>query len=185
NEEKNNQKPEKQFRDGREDFKDSPYPSDKNSPKKLNQAKISNDKKELVNALKETQNTTQNSSDEDLKKQKEQIENRLGQVDQEKLRRIIKEELTELNNSQLKPEKVKNIHTEVLNKAGVITLEKLIAEVQQTIKLNNQKSIKSKVKKLKIFVENTANEYAQNAYQQKKEVVQKLLKKAKGIFNIS
>ncbi|CAI2193239.1 15162_t:CDS:2, partial [Funneliformis geosporum] len=180
NEEKNNQKPEKQFRDGREDFKDSPYPSDKNSPKKekvevkeklkkLNQAKISNDKKELVNALKETQNTTQNSSDEDLKKQKEQIENRLGQVDQEKLRRIIKEELTELNNSQLKPEKVKNIHTEVLNKAGVITLEKLIAEVQQTIKLNNQKSIKSKVKKLKIFVENTANEYAQNAYQQKKE----------------
>ncbi|CAI2184471.1 8354_t:CDS:2 [Funneliformis geosporum] len=134
--------------------------------KKLNQAKISNNKKELVNALKKTQNTTQNSS-----------ENKLGQVDQEELRRIIKEEL--------KPEEVKNICTEVLNEAGVITLEKLIVEVQQAIKLNNQKSIKSKVKKLKIFVKNTADEYAQNAYQQKKEVVQKLLKKAKGISNTS
>ncbi|CAG8749690.1 13703_t:CDS:1, partial [Ambispora leptoticha] len=155
--------------------------------------------KEIANALNEANETVKNSADPELKKQKDQAEDNLGKIDPERLRNLIKTEvvnelqkfgikagdlssesqqkLDELNNN-IKPEEAKQIRKETLNDAGVKALNKLISEVEQAIKSGDQKKIKSKYKELQEFTQNNS-ECTQNAYSQKKDIVNELLEKAK------
>ena len=168
---------------------------------KLNEVKDSGKKEDLVNALNETRNTAKSSSDQDLKKEREEVEKRLGEVDKEELRKIIKAEVEEelkkfgirsgdlspenkqrldkLNEINIEPAEYQNIRTEVLNESAVKSLDKLISEVERTIKIGDKKKIKSKVEELRRFIEDSSNEYAQNAYSKKKDMVNSLLEKAK------
>jgi len=184
----------------------APSPEQENSAnEKLDNAFNSGKKEDLVNALNETSDTARKSSNLDLKKKKEKVEDKLGQVDKEELRNFIKEEvakelakfgikkgdlssesqqkLDELNNNNnnnnIKPEEAKNIRTEVLNEASVNALKKLISEVEQAIKSSEKEKIEAKVKKLRQFIEDTSDEYVQNAYREKKDKVNELLEKAK------
>ncbi|CAG8596953.1 27844_t:CDS:10 [Gigaspora margarita] len=183
-----------------------PTPEQEKSAKdKLEEATNSNNKEDIKNALNETNETVKNSSDPDLKKKKEQVEDKLGEVDPEELRKIIKEEvakelqkfgikaddlssenkqkLDELNNN-VSPAETKKIRAEVLKEAGVKALEKLITELSQAIESKKgSKEIKNKVKALQQFIGDNSDEYAQNAYNLKKDKVQKLLAKAEA--NIS
>ncbi|CAG8589362.1 6395_t:CDS:2 [Paraglomus brasilianum] len=168
---------------------------------KLNEVKDSGKKEDLVNALNETRNTAKNSSDQDLKKEREEVEKKLGEVDKEELRKMIKTEVEEelkkfgirsgdlspenkqrldkLNEINIEPAEYQNIRTEILNESAVKSLDKLISEVERTIKLGDKKKIKSKVEELRRFIEDSSNEYAQNAYSKKKDMVNSLLEKAK------
>ena len=168
---------------------------------KLNEVKDSGKKEDLVNALNETRNTTKNSSDQDLKKEREEVEKKLGEVDKEELRKMIKSEVEEelkkfgirssdlspenkqrldkLNEINIEPAEYQSIRTEILNESAVKSLDKLISEVERTIKLGDKKKIKSKVEELRRFIEDGSNEYAQNAYSKKKGIVNSLLEKAK------
>jgi len=135
-----------------------------------------------------------------LKKRKDEAEDRLGEVDKEELRKIIKNEvakeleklgikaadlssenkqkLDELNNNNVEPSQAKEIRKETLNDASVKALDKLITEVEQAIKSGDQKKIEGKYKELQQFTQNNS-EYAQNAYSKKKGIVNSLLEKAK------
>src|SRR6185312_8237062 len=88
------------------DKKDTPEPQDappknpepsseevNNAKEKLKQAKESGDKDRIVNAINETKDTVEKSSDQELKKEKELAENKLGELDKKKLREIIREEV--------------------------------------------------------------------------------------------
>lgn len=66
-----------------------------------------------------------------------------------------------------------------MNESAVKSLDKLISEVERTIKLGDKKKIKSKAEELRRFTEDSSNEYAQNAYSKKKDIVNSLLEKAK------
>ncbi|CAJ0768927.1 5359_t:CDS:2, partial [Entrophospora sp. SA101] len=66
--------------------------NDGSSVDKLEEATKSNNKEEIKNALNEASKTVKNSSDPDLKKKKDQAEDKLGDVDPEELRKIIKTE---------------------------------------------------------------------------------------------
>ncbi|CAH1755651.1 16103_t:CDS:2 [Entrophospora sp. SA101] len=172
----------------------------KSAKDKLEEATKSNNKEEIKNALNEASETVKNSSDPDLKKKKEQVEDNLGKVDPEELRKIIKTEvenelkkfgikavdlspenkqkLDELNNNDIEPAKTKKIRTEVLTDAAIKVLVKLIAEVKQALKQDDKKKTESKCKELQQFTQNNS-EYFQNDYNQKKVEVQQLLEKAK------
>ena len=84
-----------------------------------------------------------------------------------------------MNEINIEPAEYQNIRTEILNESAVKSLDKLISEVERTIKLGDKKKIKSKVEELRRFIEDSSNEYAQNAYSKKKDMVNSLLEKAK------
>jgi hypothetical protein len=124
-----------------QDQNSKPTPEQEKAAKdKLAEATKSNDKDKIANALNQANETVKNSSDPELKKQKDQAEDKLGEVDKEKLREIIKEEIVkelerfgiktadlnsenqqkmvELNNN-IEPAKIKEIRTELLKDAGI------------------------------------------------------------------
>ncbi|CAI2169563.1 10814_t:CDS:2 [Funneliformis geosporum] len=173
----------------------------KNASDKLNQAKQSNDKDEIVNILNKTKETVQNSSDPNLNKLRNETEDRLGQLDKEELRKIIKEEVTkelqkfkvktddlspqskqkleELNNNNnIEPNEIKNIRTKVLNDAGMKALNQLVFALEKVLKSGLSKQTKTKIRELEKFIK-ASNEYAQNAYKEKKNKVDQLLAQAR------
>ncbi|CAI2198259.1 3422_t:CDS:2, partial [Funneliformis geosporum] len=149
-----------------------PTPEEVNNAKsKLKQARESNNKDEIVNILNETEAITQKSSDQSLKQAKAETENKLGQLDKEELRKIIKEEVTK----ELQKFKVK---TDDLSPQRIKALEKLISELKRALEKKDKKEIGTKVKNLRNFIDDRSDEYAQNAYQLQKEEAQKWLEKA-------
>ena len=86
----------------------NPEPSSEevnNAKNKLKQARESGSKDQMVNALNETREVVEKSSDQDLKKEKELTENELGKLDEKKLREIIREEVAkELQKFGVKPD---------------------------------------------------------------------------------
>jgi polyribonucleotide nucleotidyltransferase len=85
-----------------------PTPEQENqAQEKLAQATESDNKEDLKRVLQETSNTTQNSSDPNLKKAREEVENKLGQIDKEALRELIREEVKKvLAENQVQPEEL-------------------------------------------------------------------------------
>ncbi|KLL04899.1 MAG: hypothetical protein MRERV_9c020 [Mycoplasmataceae bacterium RV_VA103A] len=160
---------------------------------------------ELEEALKNARDTANNSSDEELKKQKEEKERELGEKNKQKAREIIRDEVngvleengikledlsTEVkqkydelnnnnnNNNNIETSQAQTIRTEIFNDMGEKALEKLIAALEQAIKNKNKNEVESQSKKLQEFV-NSQVDYKKLAYEKKRDEVQRLLDQAK------
>ncbi|CAG8824610.1 458_t:CDS:2, partial [Racocetra persica] len=168
--------------------------------KKLKNAKS---EEELEEALKKTRDIANNSSDEELKKQKEETERKLGEKNKQKAREIIRDEVNgvleengiksedlstevkqkydELNNN-IETSQAQTIRTEIFNDMGKKALEKLIAALEQAIKNKNKNEFESQRKKLQEFM-NSQVDYKKSAYEKKRDEVQRLLDQAKNHSN--
>ncbi|CFW92835.1 protein of unknown function [endosymbiont DhMRE of Dentiscutata heterogama] len=158
---------------------------------------------ELAEALKKTRDIANNSSDEELKRQKEEKEIELGKRNKQKVQEIIRDEVngvldengikpedlsTEVkqkydelnnnNNNNIETSQAQTIRTEIFNDMGEKALEKLIATLEQAIKNKNKNEVESQSKKLQEFV-NSQVDYKKSAYEKKGDEVQRLLDQAK------
>jgi hypothetical protein len=163
----------------------------------LKNAENSDNKDELIEALEKTRSVVENSSNEDLKKQREKIEEKLGKIDVGTLTKITRIEIKNiLEENGLKPEdlssEVKTKYDELHNnnnnnnaqtikieikiEIGEKTLQKIIAAVEQALNAKDKKQIEAKIKELEAFVGSKVD-YKKLAYEKHKDKVKELLAK--------
>ncbi|MCE8163724.1 MAG: hypothetical protein I3273_07205 [Candidatus Moeniiplasma glomeromycotorum] len=188
-------------KDGEDEQPTTPPPAPQPTQKEVDEAtdkiKQAQTEQDILDALKNTQQTARNSSDENLKKAREEKERKLSK---DKLREVIREEIQkELELNGLKPEELPSpikqkfdeinnnnnnnnndqiTRTEILQAVGQQSLTKLITDLQKALEEKKEKEITAKVKVLEEFIASSVD-YKKAAYQLQKETADNLLKKAK------
>ena len=190
------------------DYSDTSNPNSSKTPEptseqlndtqnKLNQAQESDNEEDIARTLKETSETIKNSGDENLKKQKEEVERKLSK---DKLRVIIREEVNkELAENGIEPEQLsppvkqkfdelnnnnnndQTTRAEIFSEIGKQKLLSLINGLEQALK-SSKKVLERKVKELQAFISSKID-YKQQAYKLQKNKVEELLVQAQNWLN--